>query len=121
MIINDENRNWAMEKLMRFAGWRGFPTNSDDLEGRIRSFLRLVHNKPVREVIKDSCYKKGLPIPEINWEAKGMDPTQLDTDWILDVIADNLDYFPLPVQMRELYTAKLPAASTFSEVSAREE
>lgn len=129
MIINDENKEWATNKLFRFRDWRGFPQNHEDVDARARAFLRLVHNKPAREIVVVSpsyvavCEREGVPIPEIDWKAKGIAPDQNDAEWLLDMISETMDFFPLPVQMRELYvsTGGLPPASTFGEAPARED
>ncbi len=122
MTINEENKKWAAQKIYRFRDWRGFPQNPEDVDARIRSFLRLVHGKPMAEVMTAACQRSGVPFDAIEWgERANLDPAQVDADWILDLIAETMDYFPLPVQMRELYTRVLPPASTFGEAPVRED
>lgn len=117
MKVTPDNQEWAVGKLLDFAGWRGFPQTDGDLKRCARAFLHLVHNKPIGEVMADS--RAGLPPIEIDWAAKGIDPDQNDAEWILDQVAETMDYFPLPVQLRDMYTAHLPPAANLKDHSVR--
>lgn len=112
MIINDENIKWALTKLARFKDWRNFPTTEEGLLARAESFLRLVHNKTVREIIEGALEEHGTPKPwpELEWK---LPPDLNDADWILALVEENLEEFPLPVQMRRLYREKLPPAENW--------
>jgi len=106
MKINDDNLAWAIRRLKEFSsGWRGFPTDEAGIMARARSFLRLVHNQTVREIVDASC---GGPPASGRYP---LDPGLNDADWILDIVRETMDHFPLPVEMREIYERKLPPES----------
>jgi hypothetical protein len=112
MQINEENTKWAIKKLSRFRSWQDFPPEIEGLNSRARSFLRLVHNRSVIEIMQEAFLRgTGTAMPDIDWQSKGMDPNQTDADWILDLIEETMERFPLPVQMRDIYRTKLPPAS----------
>jgi hypothetical protein len=106
MEINAQTRDWALKKLLVFRTWKNFPKDPAGIEVRVRAFLRLVHNKPIREIL---CPAGTQPV-EIDWQEIGLDPEQTDVDWILDRILETCDSFPLPIEMREMYEEKLPPA-----------
>jgi hypothetical protein len=54
MKINDENEAWAILKLSRFQDWQDFPPEDEGVKSRARSFLRLVHNRPVQDIMHDA-------------------------------------------------------------------
>jgi hypothetical protein len=116
MEITRENVQWAIRKLSRFRSWRNFPTDPEEINSRARAFLRLVHNRPLRELcfvnpeLVRLAERDGMEIPTVDWKAKGMDPEQSDVEWILDLIEETMDTFPLPVEMREIYTGYVPPA-----------
>ena len=113
MIINDDNIAWALERLAQFAEWPRFPDNDSALQGRAKSFLRLVHNKTAEEIMDDALRDNPTREMGIDWSRKGIAPTDNDAEWILDYIRENLDEFPLPVHMREIYVmiGKIPPAT----------
>jgi hypothetical protein len=118
MKINEENEKWAILKLSRFQDWPDFPQEDEGVNSRARSFLRLVHNRQVRDIMHDAMLKNTGVISSVDWDAKGMDPTENDADWILDLIEETMERFPLPITMREIYSSQLPPASRFgSEMS----
>jgi hypothetical protein len=104
MRNTDENLAWAISRLLPFAKWPGFPKEEAELNIRAKAFMRLVHNKTVREILPAAD-------PAGNPTKYRIDPNLNDADWILDLIADTQEFFPLPVQMRALYSAYLPPAS----------
>lgn len=95
-----ENMKWAMEKLSRFGAWRGFPRSAEGVNAYARSFLRLVHNKTVAEIYGGKQKLEVCKVP----------PGMNDVTWILDYIWENLEEFPMPVVLREIYGAELPPA-----------
>ena len=114
MQITEDNTRWAIRKLSRFTSWRGFPQDLDGVNGRARCFLRLVHNRTVREILTESAAKNGITFPPDKTDWK-LEPDLNDADWILDLIEDTLEEFPLPVQMRRLYFQKLPPSTTVGD------
>jgi len=116
MKVTEENEDWAAEQLRRFQGWKGFPETPEAIASRVRSFLRLVHNKPAREIMRECC--RPDVFASIDWEAKGIDPDMTDLEWILGLIEETMDHWPLPVEIREIYSAQLkPATAVFGEVT----
>lgn len=114
MQINDENIKWAARKLSRFHYWPGFPQEREALESRARAFLRLVHNQTVREILTESCSARGLDPQALKFDK--VDPDANDADWILDLIEETMEVFPLPIQMRRLYNGPLPPATSLGDV-----
>ncbi len=112
MQLSEENLDWALGKLSRFDAWQGFPRSAEGIEARARSFLRLVHNRTVREIMTDAFIRQGDDPSTIKFK---LDPDLNDVDWILDLIEETMDQFPLPIQMREIYWAKLPPSTSIGE------
>lgn len=110
MEINADNITWAVKKFRRFRNWQGFPQDEEGSNALCRSFLRIVWNLTTREVIEQGCKRSGAQFnPEqIDWAAKPFGPEENDADWLLDLIYDTMDSFPLPVAMREIYRKWLP-------------
>lgn len=104
MKINEENMAFAVKRLLAYSSWRNFPNQEGGIDIYVRAFLKIVHNKTVREILTENS------LPGFTPTFKGLDPDQNDVDFLLDLIAEQ-EYFPLPVQMRELYEAYLPPAS----------
>lgn len=119
MQINEETKAWAAKKLLQFASWRGFPQNDHEMDMRVRSFLKLVHNKPIGEIL--SAARNSIPDEQRQFVASsasgGLDVAVNDADWLLELINETMEYFPLPAQMRDIYTAKLPASWDPKEIS----
>jgi hypothetical protein len=92
-----ENLEWAMRKLSRFDTWQGFPRSAEGVTSRARSFLRLVHNRTVREIMTDAFIRQDKDPNTIEFK---LDPDLNDVDWILDLIEETMEEFPLPIQMR---------------------
>lgn len=93
MEPTEENVAWAIEKLSWFREWPGFPQSEESLVIRAKSFLKLVRNNQFNLATATSV------IPNVN-----------DVDWLLGEIYENHDRFPLPVEMREIYSAKFRPA-----------
>jgi hypothetical protein len=117
MHTTKENVEWAIRKLSRFRTWPGFPSDGEGIRSRARSFLRLVHNRSVREILTEAAERNRRDPALIEWK---IDPEANDADWILDLIEETMETFPLPVQMREIYSTYVPPASVFGEVPSRE-
>jgi hypothetical protein len=104
MTINEENKRWAAGKLSRFSEWLGFPKTPEGIDAYARSLLRLVHNKTVREILAESGVTKfdrcSLPL-DAN-----------DADWLLDLVYDSFEEFPMPIALRRVYTDRLPPATS---------
>ena len=109
MQLSDETIAWAIKKLSRFKGWQGFPQDAEGIKGRARSFLRLVHNQTAKEIMEEKFRREGKAVESIQYK---LQPDLNDADWVLDLIEETMEQFPLPVQMRRLYLTKLPAASS---------
>ena len=83
MEINDDNIQWAMDKLGRFSGRLGSPVNTEGWKAHGKALLRIVNNVPVE-------HKK---------LGKGQ-----DVDLVLDLLFETTDRFPQPVEIRACYS-----------------
>ena len=131
MIINDENVAWAVGKLSMFEGWRAFPKDTNILMDRARSFLRLVHNRTAKEIMEDACRPPRIRRDDgtvetlsvdIDWSKKGIGPDENDADWILRIVQEEMEFFPLPVEMRRIYIERgkiPPATATLGDAGVR--
>lgn len=97
MQQNEQNIDWAMEQLQAFADRRGFPGTEHPIafEAQAKAFLRIVHNKPVHDII-------GKPHSIIG------DPN--DVEWLIGEALDKYDHYPQPIELRRIYQEFLPPA-----------
>jgi len=86
------------KKLSRFTDWPGFPRTQEGIDAYVRSLLRIVHNKPIREI----CEERRCAVPS------DLPAETIDTDWILDLAYDSLEEFPKPAALRRMYEERLP-------------
>jgi len=105
MEITPASKTWASKKLSRFNDWPGFPKTKEGVEAYVRSFLRIVHGKTVAEILGPGVAQKCKLEPDMN-----------DADWILDYVYDNMEYFPKPVELRDVYSNTLPVCSNSRNV-----
>jgi len=78
-----ENIKWATKRLSVFREFPGFPQSMENLEERAKSFLRLVRNEKIEH----------SKLGSVN-----------DVDWLLTKIYEGWERFPLPVEMRMIYS-----------------
>jgi len=93
MDNTDTNVAWAVQKLQSLAHLRGYPPNGESLKLVARSFLRIVHNKPVK-------YKG----EEVN-----------DAEKLIELCGDTCEFFPAPIQMRRIYSQYAKPATEVTE------
>ncbi len=84
-----ENLSWAVGKLEELQVLPSFPRSEPSLQAVARHFLRMVHNVTV----------KHASLGPVN-----------DADWLIDQILSKCERFPIPLEMREIYSNSfLPA------------
>ena len=96
MQITTANIRLINNKLAAFAGRKGFPTEPAAVENNARAILRFVHGKRVNEIVK-------MEHPEIHGNP-------IDIDWLMDEATDQIEDYPQPVQLRQIYQEFLPPA-----------
>lgn len=103
MQPTEDNLRLVMLKLSRFREWSGFPREKDAVQAAARSLARLVHNRPVRDL--HACLSHD---PQDCPLAYAMDMS--DLDWLLDTVYENAMRWPVPAELREIYSNRfIPA------------
>lgn len=105
-----ENIQLALEWLLTYMSWmKGFPgDNEKALELRAKSLLRLVHNKPIEDVVRwgytkaDRIPPEIIELPDPLIEA-GVAPETNDVEWLMTAYTESEAEFPAPIQLRKFY------------------
>ena len=107
MESTEQNIRNVLMKLARFREWPGFPREKDGVQSAARSILRLVHGRLVRDLHVCQSHDPGCcPL------RGAMDVT--DLDWLLETVYETRDRWPVPAELREIYSGKLIPAEDLS-------
>lgn len=97
MEATPENIAWMLSRVEVFSHYPNFPKTDRGVEEMCRRVLKFVHNKPIK------C-------PKLAPKSEGN--LVNDVDALLNWIADECEFFPLPVVMRRWYQRYFPPADS---------
>lgn len=120
MKTQKERIRWASQQLSALAVLPGFPKDARALEAYADAFLRIVHNKTIREILEPLCVTASAK-EELSEALAKLGGETNDVEWILRKILDECEMVPMPIKIRRMYSRYLPPSTKVDADSQSED